>query len=205
VIVGESNTEDPRLVTIAPTFLLLQQDANRVYPTAYLEANREVVNKAEYINSCLLNRLRRSNREIARLLAEHAVEGVFLSATDFQREVLSVKDKDETMQPRFATCPRDASMAIHSGKTSVSRPRTEGHLRVIGNNANEMCYDEHEAPDTPRLNAVRTIQLCIRSISKGDSSAKVRHWFYQTITNARCPSILVSVSFGGYFCRLSGR
>ena len=119
---GESNTEDPRLAAIAQTYL---------FP-----ANREAVNKMEYINAWLLDRLRNSTQEITLLLEQHAGRGIFLSPTEFRRQVLFYWDRDETVQPRFTTTSRDASMAIHSGETPVSRPRTEGHIRIVESNAN---------------------------------------------------------------------
>jgi hypothetical protein len=121
-LAGDNIIEDPKLAAIAQTYL---------FP-----ANREAVNKTEYINLWLLDRLRNSTQEITLLLAKHKDEGIFLNPTDFRQQVLFFWDKDETMQPRFTTTSLDASMAIHSGKTPVSRPRTEGHLRVVEGNAN---------------------------------------------------------------------
>jgi hypothetical protein len=122
-LAGESNPEDPRHAAIAETYL---------FP-----ANCEAVDKTEYINSWLLDRLRNSTKEITLLRKKHAGQGIFLNATDFRRQVLFYWDRDETVQPRFTNTSRDASMAIHSGETPVSRPRTEGHIRVESNaNAN---------------------------------------------------------------------
>jgi hypothetical protein len=135
-IVEGSDPEGTRVSAVASTFLSMQHKPDRVYARGSGEENGNAVNKAEYINSWLLDRLRQSTREIARLTAEHAAKGIHLDAMDFRREVLLSWDRDETMQPRFATPPRDTSMTIHSGKTSESRPKTEGHLRVVEDNAN---------------------------------------------------------------------
>ena len=121
-LAGDNNIEDPKLAAIAQTYL---------FP-----ANREAVKKTEYINLWLLDRLRNSTQEITLLLAKHKDEGIFLNPTDFRQQVLFFWDRDETTQPRFTTTSLDASMAIHSGKTPVSRPRSEGHLRVVESNAN---------------------------------------------------------------------
>jgi hypothetical protein len=92
------------------------------------------VDKASYINSWQLHRLRQSTREVARLIYEQEQIGVQLSPEHLEAKVLETWMHDGTMHsfdfPRFENYTHELSMAAHSGASHHSRPVSNPPLQA---------------------------------------------------------------------------
>jgi hypothetical protein len=125
-IVQRGRLANARVLDAAAALMLTVDDPQLVYAHTATDADGVSIDKASYINSWQLHRLRKSTREVARLIQEQEDAGVLLSPRELKANVLETWMQDETTHysefSHFEIQARDLSMATHSGVSLHSRP-----------------------------------------------------------------------------------
>lgn len=119
------SVEDARLAATAKAFLFSPSDDFSVYRLLENQSDYQPIDKALYVNSWLIHRLRISTDDVDRLLAEHTNHGLRLEPDEFKRQVLAHWLQDGTIRACFALNYSDYSMSAVSGKAQKSRPASD--------------------------------------------------------------------------------
>ena len=126
--------EDEQVLTAATALFPATKASQLVYSDVGSDSTGMGVDKASYINSWQLHRLRQSTREIARLIYEQKQVGIRLSPEHLEARVLETWMHDGTMHsfdfPRFENYTHELSMAAHSGASHLSRPVSNPPLQA---------------------------------------------------------------------------